>query len=164
VVVPYYFACEDLKDDWQSMVQEFKEKEKQQTQSKNTGSTKKSAPPQRPAASAIKIPVTPKIVVADLAEVLCLAEGLPSFIETHLAARAGTSDQAGTGVDGGKSRMGAGMSSKGKVAVPPKIVPSLPLSLVPPIAFIPPYREINMLRRMYRNQPKEFSRAKFLTS
>ena len=115
VVTPFYFAFEDLKEDWAKM---------------------------RASAPANSVAAEPKVTVVDFTQVMCASAGMTG---SSLRAMDSTSSKAGSAAE-----------EAGVAAVFDKT------SAVPGI--VPPRREIDMLRRYYRNQAgitkNEFAKAK----
>lgn len=112
VVTPYYFAYEDLIDDWEKMV--------------GDGSSSSASP-------------TPRVAVHDLTEVMCLAKGITA---DSIQAFTSTNDR---------------LTALKSVDVEVEAVENA--------GIVPPRREIDMIRRYYRNEGmirNEYNKAKYL--
>jgi len=105
MVTPYYFAYEDLLEDWQKVIDQSDE-------------------------SSEKLPSKPTIVVRDFVEVMCLSQGLNTE----------------------------------SLALDPSLVPISEegVDVLKSPAVIPPRREIEMLKKFYRDQSNEFQPAKIM--
>ena len=111
LISPYYFAYEDLREDWIKMTNE------------NAGKS--------------KIPESPAVIVEDFADVMCLSEGMANPKATAAGKRkivsttSPSSSTTSTGEVSGDVEGAEVLNNPG---------------------FIPPQREIDMIRRFYRNK------------
>jgi len=122
LVTPYYFAYEDLIDDWSKLASESK--------------SSSSSPP---------APATPKVIVKDVTEVLCLAQGIT------VESVGGKSEESGDKKKGEES---------GTDAEEAKIKKTLEA-----VGIVPPRREIEMVRSYYRGKAGikgEFGRSRLM--
>jgi len=135
VVTPYYFAYEDLLEDWEELV---KDKPTESTKETNEAGSRSSSN-------------APKVIVKDLTEVLTLSKGMtidkllppPPSINANPEVKAVNSNK----------KLESGLSEK-----------DTEQAILKP-GIIPPRREIAMLKRYYRNQAglkNEFQAAKIL--
>jgi len=123
LMTPYYFAYEDLQEDWANIV-----KENQEAASEAGG------------AKATVLPTSPKVVVKDFTEVMCLSRGI-------------TTESLNPKADVSKSD-----SDLTEEQVRTRIT-------LESVGVVPPRREISMLRGFYRNQmglKNEFAQAKII--
>ena len=109
LITPYYFAYEDLREDWIRMTKE--------------------------SAGKSKLPESPSVIVKEFADVMCLSEGMVNPRATTASKRSDASSPSSP------------TRTKGDR---PKVVESIEILSNP--GFIPPKREIDMIRRFYRNK------------
>ena len=126
VVTPYYFAYEDLKQDWDSL-----------------------------SAKGIEgLPSAPPVEVCDFAEVMCLSRGITrESVEIPAEKDKGKGKEMDTNID-----LQAQSGSGGMTADQVK-------EALAAVGVVPPRREIEMIRKYYRNEgglKNEFSKAKIL--
>lgn len=77
LVTPYYFALEDLQEDWQKMSQQAAAVAQQASSSSTSASTSAAAAATATSAVGSTIPIQPpQIRVHDMKDVLCLAQGI----------------------------------------------------------------------------------------
>ncbi len=125
-VTPYYFAYEDLREDWAKLL-----------------------------SKGANMPSSPPVEVCDFVEVMCLSKGITmdSVADTVPAA---TAAKAG-GKDGDEAATTAS-SGRGMTAAEIK-------KALASVGIVPPRREIEMIRKYYRNEASiknEFSKSKIL--
>ena len=124
-VTPYYFAYEDLKQDWDSLI-----------------------------AKGVSVPTNPPVEVCDFAEVMCLSKGITEdsvqVPSGEAALQEGAKDSDNNAEQQATSR---GMTTE-----------QIRRALAS-VGVVPPRREIEMIRKYYRNEgglKNEFSKAKIL--
>jgi len=125
LVTPYYFAYEDLIDDWNKLPVAA-----MTGSSKNSKQESKKSPK---TAAATKTP--PFVIVTDFAEVMCLAQGIT---QSSIASSSSSSDS-------------------------PRPTSDQIKQILQHTGIVPPRREIEMIKRFYRNQAgrkNEFSKSK----
>merc|ERR1711871_1354144 len=125
VVTPYYFAYEDLKQDWDSLV-----------------------------AKGVNIPSSPPVEVCDFTEVMCLSKGITEDSVQPSDGEGATAKDEG----GAKSSPEEQATSRGMTGEQIR-------KALAAVGVVPPRREIEMIRKYYRNEgglKNEFSKAKIL--
>ena len=94
IVTPYYFAYEDLKEDWNKMLQECTKNQQSQQQQQGRAVEGKAKKGSKEIAMAMP-PAVPKVLVKDFTEVMCLAKGItPDLIKPYTGA--GSAECAGS--------------------------------------------------------------------
>ena len=162
VVTPYYFALEDLKEDWEQLVEEsVSEEEEQAARAAESASTSASAGDKGKSKAAVRLPVKPKVEVKDFVEVMCACQGVNAdTLRAHLSGP--TTPTTPTPPTGGA----AVVADQGKAPVTAKTTPASSASKVAPTpGIVPPRREIEMIRRFYRNEAgikNEFQEARII--
>ena len=114
LLTPYYFAYEDLLDDWANLAKDNKE--------------------------GVKMPSSPKVIVKDFTEVMCLSQGIT--VES-----VGSKEEIA-------NRKKDQTEEKAKAQ-----------RILETVGIVPPRREIDLLRRYYRNQAgikNEFAQARII--
>jgi hypothetical protein len=131
VVTPYYFALEDLTEDWSKLLDQNEESSERQSSKSSKG-----------------LPSKPKVEIRDFVEVMCLSQGLNSeSLRDHLK---GPAPQAVV-VD--EAPMGDAQILSSKQVKSASNTPGI----------VPPRREIEWIRRYYRNEgsvKNEFQQAR----
>jgi len=125
LVTPYYFAYEDLIDDWNKLPVAA-----MTGSSKNSKQESKKSPK---TTAATKTP--PFVIVTDFAEVMCLAQGIT---QSSIASSSSSTDS-------------------------PRPTSDQIKQILQHTGIVPPRREIEMIKRFYRNQAgrkNEFSKSK----
>eukprot|EP01033_Poteriospumella_lacustris_P005811 gene5811-4168_t len=151
LVTPYYFALEDLQDDWQKMSQQASS-----------------------SASSTAIPVQPpQVRVHDMKDVLCLAQGitpdavqgqdlstaLSTVVNSDGTKAAGSQAPTATATAASTAASASSAVATNEGGLSEKEITS---AMATP-GIMPPRREIDMVKRYYRQQQAlrgEFSRAK----
>lgn len=160
IVTPYYFALEDLKEDWEQLVEDSVSEEEEQAARAAEGASAAGAGAGAGAGkgkekSVVRLPVKPKVEVRDFVEVMCACQGVDAeSLRAHLAG-----PSSPTGGAGGADDKATDVKKATAVAAA-KSTKDLP---VPGI--VPPRREIEMIRRFYRNEAgekNEFQEARII--
>ena len=135
LLTPYYFAYEDLQDDWAKIVRES---------SQESASAGASA---RGGKNAATLPA--KVVVKDFTEVMCLSQGITS--ESALT-KADLALASAAEAEGGKKATASEDEAKAR-------------KTLQTVGVVPPRREIDMIRSYYRNKAglkNEFAQARII--
>lgn len=132
-MTPYYFAYEDLREDWSKLV-----------------------------AKGANMPSTPPVEVCDFVEVMCLSKGITSDTVGATSTAVTGTKQSGSAKNDDptpvETETEAGARAKGMTAAEIK-------KAVASVGIVPPRREIEMIRKYYRNEAglkNEYSKAKIL--
>ena len=128
-ITPYYFAYEDLKQDWDSLL-----------------------------AKGVNVPTQPPVEVCDFTEVMCLSRGITkeSVQDPSKEREVGTERDA---------EAKNGESSAEQQAASRGMTPEQVRKALAAVGVVPPRREIDMIRKYYRNEgglKNEFSKAKII--
>lgn len=140
-VTPYYFAYEDLREDWSKLL-----------------------------AKGANMPTTPPVEVCDFVEVMCLSKGITmDSLSDAAAAAAGAKQQGDTNKDGGGASTAAAEGGQSQQAQAQGRRRGMSVAEIKKamasVGIVPPRREIEMIRKYYRNEAgmkNEFSKAKIL--
>jgi hypothetical protein len=114
VITPYYFAYEDLREDWIKMA----------TEAKKDGLG--------------AVPDTPTVVVKDFTDVMCLSEGITNSMVHSSSAKKNVASPAVTNGDASTRKEKTADNENRDILTNP--------------GFVPPKREIELIRRFYRNK------------
>lgn len=129
IVTPYYFAYEDLKQDWESLL-----------------------------AKGVSVPTEPPVEVCDFTEVMCLSKGITEeSVQTPSNER-----EVGTETDADSTNS---ESNTERQAISRGMTNEQIRKALAAVGVVPPRREIEMIRKYYRNEgglKNEFSKAKIL--
>jgi hypothetical protein len=169
VVTPYYFALEDLKEDWEQLVEDSVTEEEEAAakaaESAGTGAGA-GAGDKGKSKGVVRMPVKPKVEVRDFVEVMCACQGVDAdSLRAHLAGPgtgAGTGAGAGAGTGAKTSDQASTKTTASKTASTSDSKSSKDL---PTPGVVPPRREIEMIRRFYRNEAgikNEFQEARII--
>jgi hypothetical protein len=94
VITPYYFALEDLQEDWEKLLEQQEEEE--QARLAAAAADDADATSSGSATAAKKLPASPRVEIRDFVEVMCLSQGLSSdSLREHLTGSA-SSDAVAT--------------------------------------------------------------------